>query len=33
MKDLTKTIDEVYNLMMKKMENRIIDIKDLKTDF
>ena len=31
--DLQKTIDEVYNLILKKMEKRIIDIKDLKTDF
>ncbi len=31
--DLQKTIDEVYNLIIKKMENRLIDIKDLKTDF
>ena len=31
--DLERTIQEIYNLIMKKMEKRIIDIKDLKTDF
>lgn len=31
--DLQKTIDEIYNLILKKIEKRIIDIKDLKTDF
>ncbi len=31
--DLQKTIDEIYNLIFKKIERRIIDLKDLKTDF
>jgi len=31
--DLQKTIDEIYKLILKKIERRIIDIKDLKTDF
>ena len=31
--DLHKTINEIYNLILKKIEKRIIDIKDLKTDF
>lgn len=31
--DLQKTINEIYNLILKKIQKRIIDIKDLKTDF
>lgn len=31
--DLQKTINEIYSLILKKIEKRIIDIKDLKTDF
>ena len=31
--DLQKTIIEIYNLILKKIKKRIIDIKDLKTDF
>lgn len=31
--DLQKTINEIYNLVLKKIEKRIIDLKDLKTDF
>ncbi|MFX0048596.1 MAG: GTP-binding protein [Candidatus Hermodarchaeota archaeon] len=30
---LEKTIDEIYNLILKKLEKRIVDIKNLKTDF
>lgn len=31
--DLTSTIDEIYNLILKKAEKRLIDIKELKSDF
>ena len=31
--DLKKTIDEIYTLILKKIRKRLIDIKDLKTDF
>ena len=31
--DLQKTINEIYNLILKKNEKRLIDLKDLKSDF
>ena len=31
--DLKKTIDEIYEIILKKFEQRIIEIKDLRTDF
>ncbi len=31
--DLQKTIDEIYIVILKKVEKRLIDIRDLKTDF
>jgi len=31
--DLQKNVNEVYNLILKKLEDRLVDIKDLKPDF
>ena len=31
--DIQKSIDEIYKLILKKIDKRILDIKDLKTDF
>ena len=31
--DLKKTIDEIYEIILKKVKQRIIEIKDLRTDF
>jgi len=31
--DLKKNVNDIYNLILKKSEKRMVDIKDLKTDF